>query len=390
MTWIRPATAIRPVAAMTVSAIALACLTGTPATAEPTTPGDTCSLASSTLTVDAAPATDWNQKFTRYGNTSGEWVGADSTYSVPLKDGRVAWLFSDTLYGDVHDGTLSPTDSAFINNSIVVQKGSRLVDTVTGGTRQKPDALVPQDANGDWHWFGDGVSRPNGDLQIGVLTFHRFGDGYWDWGWDRNSLATVNTRTWKVTSVNPLPSSAGIQWASWYQQVRGATYVYGVEDRGAQKYLHVAKVMGTDLSHTKNWRYWDGHRWVRDEKASARVLEGVGNEYSVTPFRDGYLLITQDTTEAFSNKIVAYTSCSPTGPFANRTEVYRMPEVGALGSYGNPNIFAYNAHEHPEFRSGNTMLISYNVNSFDPDEIYTDVSIYRPRFIDASFTVTPN
>lgn len=336
------------------------------------------------LSVRTAPDTALNAMFTRYGNTGGQWVGADSTYSVELKDGRIAWIFSDTLYGDVRDGKLSPTDSFFINNSVVVQDGRRLT-TVTGGTPSKPKAIVGMDGDA-WHWFGAGQTRPNGSVQIGVLRFARFGTGAWDWGWEGNRLATLDRRTLKRTSIVDLPSAAGVQWASWYLQQPGVTYVYGVEDLGASKYMHLARVKSGDLSSVRKWEYWDGSGWSKRETASARILVGVSNEYSVTPFGGGYLLITQDTNELFSSRILAYRSNAITGPFTDPIEVYRMPEVGPFGSYGDPNIFGYNPHEHPELRRGNQLVISYNINTFDNMHIYDDVTIYRPRFIRATFT----
>jgi hypothetical protein len=98
------------------------------------------------------------------------------------------------------------------------------------------------------------------------------------------------------------------------------------------------------------------------------------------------VLITQDTTELFSTHVVAYFSCSPTGPFTGKTTVYTTPETGATGSYGNANVFTYNPHAHPELSHGGQLLISYNVNSFDVNDVFADASIYRPRFVVATFS----
>ena len=40
---------------------------------------------------------DFNQLFTRFS----EWTGGDATYSVPLPDGRVLWMFGDSFIGTV-------------------------------------------------------------------------------------------------------------------------------------------------------------------------------------------------------------------------------------------------------------------------------------------------
>jgi hypothetical protein len=48
-------------------------------------------------------------------------------------------------------------------------------------------------------------------------------------------------------------------------------------------------------------------------------------------------------------------------------------------------VFTYNAHEHPELRRGDRLLVTYNVNSFDFADDLRDVSIYRPRFVEVRF-----
>src|SRR4051794_35960797 len=76
--------------------------------------------------------------FTDYGNTSGKWNGGDSTASVLLPDGRVAWLFSDTFLGPVNADGTRPRTSPMVHNSLVVQDGTALVDTRTGGSPTFP------------------------------------------------------------------------------------------------------------------------------------------------------------------------------------------------------------------------------------------------------------
>ena len=151
---------------------------------------------------------------------------------------------------------------------------------------------------------------------------------------------------------------------------------------------HLARAEGDD-GIAGAWTYWDGDSWSNDETDAVPVAPYVANEFSVAPFRDGYLLITQDTSEIFSTRIVARTSCSPMGPFTEPVELYRTPETGIFGSYGDADVFTYNAHEHPNLRQGNRILVTYNVNTFDNvGDVYDDASIYRPRFIDVQLKVT--
>jgi hypothetical protein len=350
------------------------------ASASPARPATGCDPAAFSAT-GAAPAADYDAAFTAYGDTGGAWSGADSTYSAPLPGDRELWAFSDTLIGPVNaDGSRSP-ETPFVNNSFVVTRHGHF-DTVIGGTPGDPESVVAPADPDAWYWSGDPVVGGR-TLQIPYLQFHRTGSGVFDFAWQQNVVATFDARTLRPVQVTPLPSATGIEWGSYTERFGAWTYVYGVEDLGSDKYLHVARVAGTDLRG--RWQFFTGTGWSAVEGDSARVLDGVSNEYSVTRLSTGYVLITQDTTELLGPHVVAYFSCSPTGPFTNKTPVYTTPETGATGSYGNPNVYTYNPHAHPELSSGNQLLISYNVNTFNIDDLWADASIYRPRFVVATF-----
>jgi hypothetical protein len=339
-----------------------------------------CRAVRSDWSAEARPNAAPESLLNAYSDSGQGWTGGDSTYSVELHGGRTAWIFSDTFLGPVNPDGSRPITTPFINNSFVVQRGSSL-RTVTGGTATEPTALVPPPANG-WYWFGAaGTSRSGRNLDVVALRFERTGPGQWDWRWASNHLARFDSRTLTLQELLPLPSAANVQWSAWLHRERGYTYIYGVEDLGASKYQHVARIRGDDLA-TAGWQYWTGTGWSSDETASARVLEGVANEHSVTRWGDGYLLVTHDTTELFSKRVLGYFSCSPTGPFVKPVELYQTPETGATGSYGDADIITYNSHDHPDRRRGNDLLVSYNVNSLDANnDLYADVSIYRPRFV---------
>lgn len=378
---LRTRRAVAPIAALTfIGALVVA-----PSAASASPPAQ-CELVGSTITADASVDAERTAAFQAYGDSGEGWTGGDSTYSLVLKDGRQAWFFSDTFLGPVDADLGRPLTTPFLNNSIVVDDDGAL-STVTGGTPAAPESIVGPTPGGNWHWIGDPELNKKGDVQIPLLQFERFGTGMWDWGWKSNRLATLDGRTLAVKSVSELPSGAGINWGSWTRSDGNTTYVYGIKDIEGVRSAFVARVNGGDLS--KHWKFWDGARWSPRETDAVAVASNVANEFSVEPYRDGYLMVTQDTSELFSTRIVAQVACSPTGPFTVAAELYRTPETGALGSYANPNVFTYNAHEHPANRDGDSLLVTYNVNSFVPDELYEDVTIYRPRFIQVDLTVTP-
>lgn len=339
-------------------------------------PGKAVPVVESTATE-----TQLTDAFTDYGNTGGEWTGGDSTYSVRLPGNRQLWLFSDTFMGTVNPDGSRPADGPIINNTFVEERGGQL-RTIYNGSLDDPRAVMAPPAEDAWYWLGDGEYGA-GVLQVVFQRYDRFGEGQWDWGFSNSVLARFDRDTYELLDVTQLPSSRKIAWGSWITQDKGHTYVYGVEDHGIVKYMHVARVRGDDLR--ADWEFFTGNGFAPGEDASVRVMPNVANEYSVTKFRGMYMLITQDTSELFSTRVAAYFSCSPTGPFTGKTTLFHTPETGLWGSYGDPDIFTYNAHEHPELRSGDRLLVTYNVNSFDFNDDLRDVTIYRPRFVEVRF-----
>jgi hypothetical protein len=363
---------IRPLA---VAAVSLA-LVAAPSAAFAAAPAPAPAPAVISAHVDTA----LTQQFEHYGDTGGGWTGADSAYSVPLPGNAIAWIYSDTFLGTVNADHSRPTDSPFIHNSlVVVRKGT--MTTVTGGTAAAPESLatVPGgDENSDWYWAGDGTVE--GDhLRVMLLEFVKTGDGAFDFAFKGSAVASVNVHSLKLESITPLPSG-GIEWGSAILEDRGYTYIHGVEDLSSTKYMHLARVRTNQVTDASAWSYWTGSAWSPDVTASARIMDGVANEYSVTMFEGKYTLVTGDSTVPLSPDVVMYQSSSPTGPFTAKTKLYTAPEPAG-------NIFVYNAKAHPEYGSANTLAISYNVNSFDTDDVYANVDNYRPRYVDV--TVTP-
>ncbi|GAA4050763.1 DUF4185 domain-containing protein [Nonomuraea soli] len=323
--------------------------------------------------------------FTAQGNDNtrtDDWTGADGTFSVKLPGGREVWVFSDTFLGTVNpDGSRPPVveeggTTVLLNNSFAVERHGRL-ETIYAGTADDPRAIMPPRDENHWYWAGD-ATVAGGLLEVTYQEYERFGPGTWDWRWHRNVVARFAPgRLDRPISVHDLPSGRGVSWASGVHRDGPHTYVYGVEDFGIVKYMHVARVWGPSL--TGPWQFLTASgEWSWNQADSGRIMEGVANEYSVSRVRGSYVLITHDTTELLGPHVVAYFSCSPYGPWGGKTPVYTTPETGG-------NVFTYNAHAHPEISPEGTLVVSYNVNTFVSTDHYRDVTIYRPRFLDVSF-----
>ncbi|KAB2379774.1 DUF5005 domain-containing protein [Actinomadura montaniterrae] len=360
----------------------------------------TCGGSAAPTFGTATPDTSLNTQFTSYGNGNAlldDWTGGDSTYSVKLPDGRTVFGFSDTFLGKVNaDGSRPMTvadggTTPFVNNTFVVRSaGGALTGTAHGGTAANPTALLPPRDASHVYWAGD-MTMNGSEIQQPYREY-KVGSGDLNVTWDANVLARFSTSDLtRPTSVTSLPSGSGVMWGSALLRDGGYTYVYGTEDLGADgKHMYVARVAGTDLRGT--WSYLAaGGTWSASESAAVEVLGGVSNEFSVSKRGNFYILLTQDTKNAFSAQIDTYLSCSPAGPFTDEKTVYNTPEGGPYGSYGDADVYTYNAHAHASLTTANKLVVSYNVNSLDTTagptrDVYRDVSIYRPRFVDVPVT----
>ncbi len=362
----------------------------------------TCSGHAPPTFGTATQNTVLNSKFTAYGNSNtllDDWTGGDSTYSLKLTDGRIVYAYSDTFLGKVNaDGSRSVVieeggTTPFINNSFVVQGTGGGTTTVHGGTAAAPKAVMPPPQAAHWYWAGD-LTQSGAEVQQLYRQYYDpdpdNGTG-WDMTFKSNVLARFSTGNLSApTQVTAMPSASGVQWGSALFKDGGYTYVYGTEDyidpdtKANTKYLHIARVKGSDLRAA--WEYRTSNGWSDSETASARLMSGVSNEFSVARRGSHYILVNQDANIAFGSEIDVLLSCSPAGPFTGEQTVYRTPETGQFGSYGDPDIFTYNAHQHVSLSSSGNLVISYNVNSLDTtkgpaNDNYRDVSIYRPRYI---------
>ena len=76
-------------------------------------------------------------------------------------------------------------------------------------------------------------------------------------------------------------------------------------------------------------------------------------------------------------KIYSYIADNPAGPFRNERLIYTINEP----DFDVDRMMIYNAMAHPQFKKGNKILVSYNVNTHDLDKVFKKASLYKPRFI---------
>lgn len=339
----------------------------------------TATPATAALPAGGMSAAALNTEFNAYGNTGGEWTSGDSTVSVPLPDGRNAWFFSDTLVGPVNPGGGLPANTPMINNSVVLQDGAKLVDTLHGGTAAAPKSLVqPPAGSGDRYWVGDGTVEGS-TLRAVYQRMSPTGSGPLDFALVDSAVVTFALPGMTVTSVTDRGYGSRVAWGSAIVEDGTYTYIYGAEDAEQLRFAHLARVRSSRGLATA-WQFWTGSTWSNSESASARLLSGVGAGFGVQKVGSTYVLVTQETNQTFSSDFVAYTATSPTGPFTGPSLLFTAPEP-----VGVPGAMVYDSRLHPELARSGKLLVSYNVNNLDGGSVYTDVTRYRPRFVEVGW-----
>jgi hypothetical protein len=208
----------------------------------------------------------------------------------------------------------------------------------------------------------------------GVFGFKQVGTALADYSLPSMQLV----KTTKINFYN------AITWGIWVMQDGKYTYIYGNNKTGD----YVARVLGNDV-YTGTWQYYTGTGWATNVAKAAQIsiVDPTTNDYSVAKLDGVYVLFSMAWSPfGATNQLMTYFSCSPVGPFTNAELSYStVGQTGTYGTYGDANVFTYTAYVHPELTDGNTMVVSYDVNSYNQPDIYSNVYLYRPRYVNVTF-----
>ncbi|GJM33874.1 MAG: DUF5005 domain-containing protein [Saprospiraceae bacterium] len=316
--------------------------------------------------VFARHNTTFNNYFTRYGDG---WTGGDATYSIPIDDNTNLWLFGDTFLGTVR-ADRSRSGSPLINNTIVLQEGETFT-TFHGGTAAAPKAFLAPPEEDWWYWPGHGQVH-NGQVQLIMFALGRTSQGgAFGFEYTAIDLATLSLPDLEIISVERKMLFDGANYGACLLQYDGFTYIYGAYKTGLNKFMHVARVPGTDLS--QEWEYFAGaNSWTTNVSDSKAVFSNVSEQFSVIHRPNGFYLMTQNYF--LGKELYLYSGPTPIGPFENRQTLFCTPET-------NDRIFTYNAFVHEQFSTENNLFISYNNNSHFFVDLFSNADNYRPHFV---------
>ncbi len=359
------------------------------------------------ITVEAAP--EWDALFDRDKG----WTGADGIFSIPLSgvetpgtagETMTAFVFSDTFVGDVRPNG-SRVGARLVNNTLAMLDGgapdpSQMQFYIKSGAENPEAVFVPNTPNaepGDWYWLQDAFVNHalGGATYIFALRVRRGGGSFEVAGVSVIKLPAGAQPPFEDYEEVELPFYRAAQngrgdflfgpglflntAAAGVPDPDGYLYVYGTETVPFNKHLLAARVRPEDIERPGAWRFYDGTNWVTGVENAARLTAKISNELSVSPIPGGgYALVFKSSL--LYDYVAARTGPTPVGPFGPIRQLYTPPEYQI-----SPDVFTYNAKAHPHLSEPGTLLISYNVNTYNFFEHFSNADIYRPRFFRVHF-----
>ena len=343
------------------------------------------------LPAPPSPAT-LDSSFDNFFKQNGPgWTGGDGSYSLLLPDGTNLWMWSDSYIGTVDPTTRLRKNYIFTaHNSLTIQNQITNTLTTVGYPPKTTSYFVPTNKK-DWFWIGDSlvVQTSPGVYKIKIMLL--------EWtGFFKlvgNSVATLSWPSLSIDSITPvaLPDTS-IEWGSRIMQVGSAVYIYGLKDPGTNtKTPYLARTGSVNnLTNPAKWQYWNAtqNKWLSGQ-TNATALSGVAAitpEYSVDQMTSStgtfYLMTGMDPQNPpfpLWNAVTTWYSCSPQGPWSNKTTVYTAPEAAANGCKTG-TLVTYNPKAHPEFTDSTGILLTYNVNANTSSDLVC-ANDYMPRFL---------
>jgi hypothetical protein len=325
--------------------------------------------------------TEAPEHFNKFNNVAGGWCAADATISLLLPDGKTLWLFGDCFIGEKKgDFGINPLKSKMINNAAIIEDGD-IMTAYYGGTYENPSSFIPGEGQ-DFFWPEHAVvendtlkvfsvrvmykdnGTPGFDFQVGTTYIASY--KYPDLEYIKTSKISYVTDTTMRFGACVLKSA-------------GYTYIFGVKDTTSQNMTwpipYLARVTN---SINEPWQFYAGpDKWSYDCKEARPVGDRPMSEsLFVYEKNNKFYLIMHEiwlVGELFileADKITGPWNRSTSGGIENRFAIITP----------HKNNISYNLFAHPQFKNGEDILISFNVNTTNFNSIYSDTRNYRARF----------
>lgn len=312
------------------------------------------------------------------------WRGADGASSIDLGNGKILWLFSDTFIDP--QGTGKRINSKMINNSIAIQEGNSLdkgkISFYHKGKQRKPKSFFELPGK-TWFWTGHGILA-NDKLIIFLFEEKSIeaDPGFEAIGW---YIAMVdnpfeNPLHWKIRYVKGPDTFGVIVGSSAVLKDKDYIYAYGVTEPSSHEVyllrLPINKIGEDDIAEIE---WWNKGNWTtRKEKLLAPSPLFIGQTEFSVHFQEDIQQYVQIQTYGWRDASLGYRLAQrPEGPWSDPVIFYK-PHLYNKGD------FVYSANAHPEI-TADGILVTYNVNNGDFNELIQNENIYFPKLIRIKF-----
>ena len=303
----------------------------------------------------------------RATNTAG-WVANDGGLPVKLPDGRVLWMFGDTIIGAPPNGPVNVLGIA--NNGFVVQNGNCFTPMT------EP---IPDPPGGHWVWPTGAVVDGN---RLRVLGFHMRKNPQFPPPFDFE-LVSIDVTTFSLPGLvrqsgpTDLPLPSDPTYGESLLVTDEFVYAYGHKQIDDKAEHYVARTPVNPVLDLNVWEFWSDGSWVlndpgatrpmlfeRDGDATPTELEGPLAAFGVARNGARYLGSAFRVEAFFGDKFVeTWDAAAPQGPWmlVNPPAADITSTQGALG----PGQIAYGARLVLDLPNGPLALWSTHNLSFD-------------------------
>ncbi|YAL84355.1 DUF4185 domain-containing protein [Dermacoccaceae bacterium W4C1] len=325
-------------------------------------------------------AADWNARMSTLSMP--QWLAADAGISAPLSDGRVVWLFGDTL----RPAGESPNIWA---NSVAISSGTCFSQMLVKG--DEPAISLGRFDRACWPSAMITVPVTGGDrLMITCSRIKRERGGLLSFEYLGASLATYfipKGGTPRPESfVRLTPESRDQQQINWGAALLagedGRLYIYGSRQPDPEHGAKAVYLARTDLDRPTDfttWQYWNGSGWSTGKpEAAQEVLPasvGVSQAFTVHRYRGQYMLVSKKGGEA-GRDIGLWMGPSPVGP-------WRLVSTKPYTYDDGSGYVTYQPVAHPELTTGkDTVIVSLSRNPTDFSDLRPHPGRARPIFVE--------
>jgi hypothetical protein len=312
----------------------------------------------------------------------GSVTGGDGMYSIALPDGRSIFLMGDSWLGEVINGQRSTSGNHMYRNTYIVWDEGKVSAIADANGPNTSGAVPPGVTNESQKWYWPGHGFVVGDrLYIFQTLMYQGADGMWGFMYETTHILEYKLPEIELVRTQQIPFRGSTDIHYGMAALNDGAYLYIYAQVDVENDIDpIAEVLAARTTESKlytEWEYYTGTGWSANPgdaaKLSGLASVPISSQFNVFKLRDKYVLLAQN--KAFnSSEIYTFVSDTPVGPWRNKKLIFRTYEQTI------PNMLTYNAMAHPQFERDGMILVSYNVNTLDFSQQFSDVSTYRPRF----------